>query len=1017
MIVLHPTVVIGLGSSGARIVEGIQQRMYEMFKMNSLPIFEYVVLETNRKYGADATPSGQDINVLRLSSGGVNTFSDFEELLLQLERQGVKPDWINQGFARKLVAQGEGAGGVRPVGRLLLWANMPQVVQALSDARDRVLSDAAKTKAERIIGERVVGRKDFAIATTGVNVPKHAHAVVCGTATGGTYSGGFIDLGYLAQRLFDIPSQDRQSLYSITLLPPSQMDRQASELHRFKANAYGALLEESYFTQQPEDGTEHRYQTSLPGVRNPFDEIVPPYNYSYYISQEFGEGGRSLSSPDALCRVASLKVFCDLMGLAGRRSERIVDYIGSGRQPIATFGLSAILHPQFQISEYAACEAGILLCKRWTNEDVYVNNAGQKEPVPSAQDLSKRARTILEGEDGAETGVLQQRLNDLSSASSDFEFLSNQIEEDVERLLDQDYKTVLKSFVDPGDTYYGRIQRNIPAVTDTLYDQLESKVLQALERNQNLPYAIALAQALRIGVDELLQFWDALDVPAQHSEWSSYVSTDLYGRVSSISSGATTIVSNLITTRPDLLQGIILETMERLKVHLIRPSVKEVKERLGTLADELQRYQSMVKQAATVLEQRKVSIQNELQDDTLPIGRVYASETSGDGQDAFESDVQRVVSLIAKPQASASNLAGTAYEPSANTQWMADTFDDWLQEDRDLGAGHDGRGISASENIKLSFQRQAIDAIGEHFDIKIDEKVKPFHVERFFSRAKSCHLRYKRPDGRRISAGDYLVGPKRAVSPRVREMVKDHLGPTIPAEKAIEIPGVDHMLLYYREEIVGAPLNMLVDREDMHRCFEQPPSDPGMSQWVKKNWTDLRIAYDVPSKLERKITTGRKNRSRDILESLFTVIGTFVFRWKPMTSDVWTAQEVLRNMSEKFPIMPAKRNGESVAVWAVDLDRIPSNTYVIARDGGEPDPAAIDEIVEDARVSEHLVQEGLRLLRELGRDALSELWEEHVEDRLSQRYGREEARLQSGRFFGEQDNQGIIYELLNTRFD
>ena len=53
---LRPTIVVGIGSSGLRVVEHVQKQMYETLGINSLPIFKYIYIETDHDNEVEPTP-------------------------------------------------------------------------------------------------------------------------------------------------------------------------------------------------------------------------------------------------------------------------------------------------------------------------------------------------------------------------------------------------------------------------------------------------------------------------------------------------------------------------------------------------------------------------------------------------------------------------------------------------------------------------------------------------------------------------------------------------------------------------------------------------------------------------------------------------------------------------------------------------------------------------------------------------------------------------------------------------
>ena len=1033
MATLYPTVVIGLGTTGARIIEGVQQRMYEMYQVNRLPIFEYIVLETDstQEGRIKPTPAGKNIEFVDLSTGGTKDFDSFSQLLDQWSRRGIEPDWIDGDFADALTAKGQGAGGVRTMGRLILWANMKKggkVRDTIKEAKDNILGDDAIKKSKNLLGNMSVGHDSVKIATTGDDNKKHAHAVVCGTSTGGTYSGAFIDLGYVCQEVLDI--DDKESMYNIMLLPPKEMYG-IDNANRFKANAYGALNEAEYYTTMAD--TERRYDAHLPGFKkNTFNEQGPPYHYSYLISQDYGRKSRRVRSPDALANLASLKLFCDLMGLESERVRRITDHqnnlaeeFNDDKRGFNTFGLAAITHPRYQISEYVACKAGETLCQRWTNEHSYTDRAGQERSVPDPGSLARPARRMWEGNPKRSgRGLLEQKMQQLVSQEASLGgLLMDNVRDDIELLKEDRKEKVLRSFRKPGDTYFGRIQRNVSSVGQEIVDELRRSVYEILDETQSLPYAISYTHALKSAAQEILDFWDSLDIPSDPKGWGEYVSTDLEGRLYAVMNDIRTRLRNLVTTREELAEAMLLDAIDKLKAHLLRPRIEEVCSDLDELVNELGTYREMMLRAKQILAKRQTDIRKEVGDTSLPIGRVWAKGSFGD-------DVKTVLSGITGQQPSAGDLAraedaagaDVPFDPNNGSRWLATRLREWHSKDENLYTGREATGIVSSEQVKSTYQQKAIDVIARDLDIDIGDAVNsnPNLVETYFGRGNECHLRYQRDDGRIFGIGDYLISPK-GTTDEVLRTVEKSIDVKFDEERKVAILGLDHTILYYREEFIGDPLSTLTNRSELESSFRNSPgslSDES-SKGINSNWTRKRIAYNVPAKRREEDKKKKEELQKDALRDLFAIVGDFFIRWKRGSQKGWVPEGIVSE-AEDLPLTigPGDNGGAPEPKWTVNLPPLPVRTFRILDADGTPRPEAVQGLTEDER-AQSVLDAGQSLIRSLGRDGMLDIWERTTRDYLKQRHGEEEAVKRARKYFGSSDadgskNPGVIASFLNA---
>jgi hypothetical protein len=338
---LRPTLIVGLGTSGLTVVSEVQKLMYETFGVNRLPIFNYVYIETDLSKSHEQTPAGSDLVPVKIH------VESLERACRDLRNNPqLSLDWVPPDLPQHLAYNAQGAGGVRPAGRLLLWGD--QVNRNFMTAYDAIAAAWADIRNPAANAAMAANHADI-VARAGGLSPQPVVYVV-GTLVGGTCSGCFIDIGYVLRRITGLGEQG--AMYAVLFVPGEGLT-----LHAGYGNTYGALVELDYFRTPG-----HYYQEVWPNeVRVP-PERLPPYSIVYLISSEYGRHAFAGMSFDGCLKVAGLKLFCDLAGLSSHRGATLADGMNEGFGFYATFGISAVLYPKYALMEAMGCEQGKALC-------------------------------------------------------------------------------------------------------------------------------------------------------------------------------------------------------------------------------------------------------------------------------------------------------------------------------------------------------------------------------------------------------------------------------------------------------------------------------------------------------------------------------------------------------------------------------------------------------------------------------------------------------------------------------
>ena len=250
---------------------------------------ELIFTETDTAVERHPTPAGDSIEPVYTPLESPSKAVEY------LNQTPLKPDtsWVpDPGL---LNHEGVGAGGMRCFGRLALWS-MPRSVgkdMHMAQLEERIRQAHAR-----------------------LGHAQDVHVYVVSSLAGGTGSGTFIDVAYLARFCIN-PNQDGQTrIYGLFLLPPSYHKND-----RMLANGYACLRDLNNHTRP-----DFAYNGQWPISSRPpegFPKGLGPYELTTFMSPDWG--GNQTVEYDHLLKLASVFLFSGSLGFSSYRSARIVD--------------------------------------------------------------------------------------------------------------------------------------------------------------------------------------------------------------------------------------------------------------------------------------------------------------------------------------------------------------------------------------------------------------------------------------------------------------------------------------------------------------------------------------------------------------------------------------------------------------------------------------------------------------------------------------------------------------------
>ena len=365
---IRPTIFIGLGTTGTKILKSLRQLMSEEYGRAGLPIFRYIAIETDGAVDVGNTNQMDDYEQINLVVASIDSFAPTQDKL-NPAHPNYDPhlvDWLNQGLLKFAGAFKAGAANIRMAGRLCLWENWEKMRATLDQAYGAILAPAATTETQKVLGDSLG-------ADGTINV------YVVGSLCGGSCSGMLVDIGYFCKDLLGAGGK----VYGIfTMYDKILAMGPAAATAVQSANCYASLQEINYYNH-----IETMYEVTPPsGMR--IRSGIPPFDYTMLISRsgvnriyKFVKDGGSFDE-DGLNLMVALNLFAETAGDTDGKKEAIrinfqgfPDYgtlkkvptgqIATKMKSMASFGLTAVWYPKYRIASASAALIGRKSCDNW----------------------------------------------------------------------------------------------------------------------------------------------------------------------------------------------------------------------------------------------------------------------------------------------------------------------------------------------------------------------------------------------------------------------------------------------------------------------------------------------------------------------------------------------------------------------------------------------------------------------------------------------------------------------------
>jgi hypothetical protein len=360
---IQRTLCIGLGGTGRDVLMQIRRLIIDRYgKLDKLPVVSFVHIDADRGAsdlsGLSTGNTYRGENILFTPAERVTatmTSQEIDQLVGGLEQQGEfdrqSPydhirSWLPPQLIRNVKAIEDGAGGIRPVGRLSFFHNYRKIKAAIETAENRTRGH-----------EQVMLGQGFGVEP-GLNI------FVAGSLCGGTGSGMFLDMAYALRHAYgDIENK----LVGYWVISPELY----GDTPGMNANVYAALKELNHYA-----ASNTRFRACYdPQQLVTIDEERPPFDFTYVLSNRTATDYRILDK-NKLCNVIAHKIFLDfgdeLTSVIKSQKDNFKDKLTRldnhprrNVQRYLTFGLAKIYSPHDRIVLMALTKVSQRLVNFW----------------------------------------------------------------------------------------------------------------------------------------------------------------------------------------------------------------------------------------------------------------------------------------------------------------------------------------------------------------------------------------------------------------------------------------------------------------------------------------------------------------------------------------------------------------------------------------------------------------------------------------------------------------------------
>lgn len=559
--------IIGIGSSGLRIIEELQQYHYEYTGKNKPGAStEYLYIETDVNRTPRRTANG--------NSDITPVFFDFNDIsvdinILRNENNPAK-EWVPP--VEYLNASHSGAGGMPSFGRLSLWKtnNYTRICNILEE------------KFQKIGGN------------------SETKILIVGTLTGGTCSGMCVDFAYLLHSLFPDNIPNINALFLI----PKTHGGAGQEVHAYHENFFSAISAITHYNK-----IDTVFKAKFPSG-NEFTTMTPPYQLVNLLSQEFNNGNADIRGLDELYKLAGFNVMLRILGSNGEQDvtfqevldRRDVDRQSTANYKFVTSGIKLIQYPKGQLKELLSIELAIKEFRQLIDNEKFLDRTKTFKNIENfAINFRNNAQKEFEDlvSDSFSTLNAIQTSNDVSILD-DFDIKLKEIEE---LNVDEFDKAVFKAFstIQPNN-YFEITKNNKNLLIDDLVSSIQDYIKQKTNFYKNLSISSIFLEEISNHISVLLDFYkEEYNIDGNDDKWNHTLGLTIEKHL------ATQLESNVVFQNKRYKSAVFKDVFALLKMHLsvgilskIQEQINSAEKHLSPRGHELPTLQSLRKTSSKI---------------------------------------------------------------------------------------------------------------------------------------------------------------------------------------------------------------------------------------------------------------------------------------------------------------------------------------------------------------------------------------------------------------------------------
>ena len=228
-----PTILIGLGGTGAKALQHLRRMLLERLGTVELPGVAFLSVDTDTASVRPAATEREgthpyDELIAFRQEERIDVKANFSAIIENMAQHPHIREWWDESLPiTKSFNLEKGAGQLRPLSRLVFFENKRELQAALRRCWSKVTSQDVDAKR--------------------VDVSSSVRVVMVAGWAGGTGSGMFLDMAALVRNTFTAKTIERHGIFVL----PKVFERVESEFPKLAANGFAALRELNHYLAQP----------------------------------------------------------------------------------------------------------------------------------------------------------------------------------------------------------------------------------------------------------------------------------------------------------------------------------------------------------------------------------------------------------------------------------------------------------------------------------------------------------------------------------------------------------------------------------------------------------------------------------------------------------------------------------------------------------------------------------------------------------------------------------------------